>query len=226
MITHRESTVPNRLPRYAHPSSPGVRTSSLHEPTASPEREVPRAHAFHASAGRAVVSVQSSVKTSLKVSYKPVSDPGHGPAGSARDPPAHAPTDAGRRPRSTDKPSTCQPQVQEKILGELLHRLQSEQLNDFSDRGQRREAESGERPGGSHEPRRGSPGLTQPVPAVNLVPAAQRAPDEGGAWEHYGPPPRPPHWSAVSLGSEARGQEIRAHSERMSNVPLSAVHAG
>lgn len=27
-------------------------------------------------------------------------------------------------------------------------------------------------------------------------------------------------------GSEARGQEIRAHSERMSNVPLSAVHAG
>lgn len=91
MITHRESTVPNRLPRYAHPSSPGVRTSSLHEPTASPEREVPRAHAFHASAGRAVVSVQSSVKTSLKASYKPVSDPGHGPAGSARDPPVPRP---------------------------------------------------------------------------------------------------------------------------------------
>lgn len=60
----------------------------------------------------------------------------------------------------------------------------------------------------------------------SLVPAAPRAPDEGGAWEHYGPPPRPPHWSAVSFGSEARGQEIRAHSERMSNVPLNAVHAG
>lgn len=76
----------------------------------------------------------------------------------------HVPGDAGRQPGSPEKTATCQPQVQEKILGQLLRGVQPEQLNDFSNRGQRRESESTQRPGRSHQAPRNRPLCTADFP--------------------------------------------------------------
>lgn len=180
------------------------------EPCKRPGAGVRGHHASLASAGRGVVA--GGGRARLRAACTPGPDPGRPPAGCAQDP---RPTPPGR-----GQPSTCQPQVQEEILRELLRRLQFEQLNDFSNRGQRWEAESAERPGGRHEPPRG-----QSQPHADLSPPLRTHPAEEG------PGGLGPASGLTSLVGSIRpelerGQEIRALSARRRSVGLEAEQVG